>query len=293
MSLRPLLYFAWLLLAICSLASCQHPDAESPSDGTAPETVGTVAGNPKKEAPEHLEDVPAELREEQQPTLFVLPAPSEVIEILGSQQARTMVQEELREPLPNFAALPRWQASLALGRTISDLLIVVPEASPEEINRYFINIREGLEALNIDDQRLDDLEKLSTQITNGTIEREELVTQLDRLRSRTIQEVGGEIDAPTAALIATGGWARATNAVSRVARQSGDLPETTDMLKLRLVVQTLINELSTVPEARPVLESLRAIVPITSEVRPSAPTHEELDVLIAETDEILSYTRES
>lgn len=254
------------------------------------ESQATAEGSAEsKEIPGRVDAAAAEWKREA--AIFILPAPSEIVAILESDEQLAGLRRRLDDPLPSYRELATWQAALAFGRSIADLLILIPEASYPEIATHLQSLAGGLEALGADESSIQQLRELQAQVADGALGREQLVERFDLIRAQVLRRGDEEIGARNMALVAVGGWARAVNAVSGVARESGEIPAAADALKLRIVVSTLIDELGSEPEVQPVVQALERVLPFTDAVRPSQPTPAELDELIQTTDQILAYTR--
>ena len=93
------------------------------------------------------------------------------------------------------------------------------------------------------------------------------------------------------ALIAVGGWARAVNLFATLAKDTGgEIPKGADVLKLRIVVDTLIEQVGTDAEVQPVVTALQEILPVASSAgrADAPPTAEDLAVLQSATGKILA-----
>jgi len=281
--------FRCTLLALASTllwfaAACQPaaPPAEEAS------TAGEEAGE-AKDVPQTLELGDLDLRRELM--VFVLPSPSEIVAILESDDNLATLRGKLGGGDVDYASLPPWRAALAVGSSMADLLILVPEAPFADVADRLEDIATGLERVGASEEQLEKLRSLRADVLAGAIDRHDLVETFDLLRAEILRQGEEQVGKQNLALIAVGGWARAVNAVARTAQETGDVPPGADVLKLRLVVTTLMDEIGSDDQVGPVEEALRKVLPVTHAVRPTDPTPQELGVLIDATDDILGLTR--
>lgn len=277
---------ALLVGLLASLPACK-PDEPAADGGGA--DAAAPEGSDEKEVPAQI-DV-AKLPFKEKAAVFVLPAPSEIALLLQEADQEGKVLEAVGEAMPVYAGLPEWKTALALGLATGDLLITIPKASDEVVVRRLDNVAAGMKALGSADQQIADLTTLRGKVAGGAIDREQLVRELDVLRTDLLTEGQQQYGDREIALIAVGGWARAVNLFAMLSEdQGGELPKGADVLKLRIVVDTLIEQVGTDEEVQPVVAALTEILPVASAVgrADTPPTAEDLAVLEGATAKILA-----
>jgi len=275
-----------LMGLLAALPACKTDDPAA--DGGGGEAGVTAAGDDK--------DVPAQIDVSKLPfkekaALFVLPAPSEIALLLQEADKEGKVIAAVGVQMPVYDGLPTWQLALALGLATGDLLITIPSAPDDTIVARLDNVAVGMKALGSTPEQIDDLTQLRGRVADGSINRDQLVRELDVLRTDLLTEGQQQYGDREIALIAVGGWARAVNLFATLAKdRGGDIPKGADVLKLRIVVDTLIEQVGDGDDVKPVIEALNKILPVASAVgrADTPPSAEDLAVLEAATAEILA-----
>ena len=131
---------------------------------------------------------------------------------------------------------------------------------------------------------------LRAKVAGGAIARDKLVGELDTLRSDLLVEGREQYGERDVMLIAVGGWARAVNLFATLAEGAETMPEGSEVLKLRIVLDTLLDGVGPDAEVQPVADALRTILPVATVTgRPDAPpSPEDLVVLKEATSQILA-----
>lgn len=272
-----------LAMVLGLFAACGGNEPAQPS--SVPEIRASV---PDNEIPQKI-DVEA-LTFQDKARLFVLPAPSETLAILGESAHAEALQSAMGTELTTYDGLDDWRVALVVGETVADLLITIPSADDAAIVRRIDHLIVGIGRLGVDAEAVGELEHLRAQVSGGGMARDELVTELDDLRSDMLAR--RDEHPQHVALVAVGGWARAVNLVSQVALAHGEVPKGAEALKLRAVVTTLIDELGTSPDVVPVVTALQRILPVASGVTDAEPpTLDELQTMQSATGEILAMSQ--
>ncbi len=275
----------WVLLgALIALGGCK---SDEPTDAPAGETAAPVADE-DKDVPDKIDVGGLDLK--QKATVFVLPAPSEIVSLIQEADTSGQLSAAVGATLPTYEGQERWKAALALGVATADLLIVVPDASDEDLIARLDNIAAGMQALGSTDEQVADLTELRAKVAGGAIARDKLVGELDTLRSDLLVEGREQYGERDVMLIAVGGWARAVNLFATLAEGAETMPEGSEVLKLRIVLDTLLDGVGPDAEVQPVADALRTILPVATVTgRPDAPpSPEDLVVLKEATSQILA-----
>jgi len=282
------------LFILLVLGACASVEDSQRNSGEQSESNSGEQSNDGKEIPEEAEssDEVAEQADNPNAEVFVLPAPSEIVAVLSLDQHASDLKEAVGEDLASYQALPDWKASIALGRSIADLMIMISDAEDAEISSRLQNVADGMEAVGVADEMTGKLIELQRKVVAGSVSRDRLVREFDRFRATIIREGDQQVGQRNLALIAVGGWARAVNLVSKVMLKTGEVPIGADLLKLRIVVETLLDQVGSAPELQPIAKALQQILPVTAD-RPEEPNQEEIQVLVENTDQILSLSQNS
>lgn len=263
-----------LSLAACSSAGENPPDSQESVEKQIPEQVELSSNDPKRETNPDAR-------------VFILPAPSEIVAVLSLDQHSQDLRKAIGDQLISYSGLAQWQASIALGSSIADLMITIPTADNADISARLENISAGMSAIGVKGEMTAKLVDLQRKVAGGSVTRDRLVREFDRFRAAIIREGGDGIGEEKLALLAVGGWARAVNLVSNLMLKTGEVPIGADLLKLKIVVETLLSQVGSTPEAQPVAEALRRILPVTAD-KPEEPTPDEITVFVTNTGQILS-----
>jgi len=286
------LAFCQVALALgIALWGCKSGEDVEPSAEDATGEVAVEGEADTKEVPDKIEG----LTIKEKAAAFVIPAPSEIVVLLQEADPEGELLASVGNELPSYDGLPNWKAALALGIANADLLLTVPEAPDEDIVARLDNIAAGMAALGSTQDQIDSLVDLRGKVAGGAIEREALVRQLDDLRIGMLAQGKEQYGERQVALIAVGGWARAVNLFARGAEKTSTIPAGADVLKLRIVIDTLIADVGTDEEVQPVVVALQKILPVASSTTraDAPPTAEEIQILLGATGEILALARAS
>lgn len=286
--------FLTLLLVTGLLLSACKTDPQQPAEEPATAAAGAhEPGVEEKVAPKQIDASSITIKE--RAAAFVIPAPSEIALMLQEADPGGDLLASVGSDLPAYDGLPAWKAALALGIANADLLMTVPGASDEDVVARLDNIAEGMTVLGSTDEQIGQLVELRGKVAGGSITRDALIGQLDDLRIEMLSQGKEQYGDRQVALIAVGGWARAVNLFAVSAEKTGTIPKGADVLKLRIVLDTLIEDVGSDEDVQPVIAALDKIRPMTSATgRPEAPpTAEELALLRDATNEILALAKAS
>jgi hypothetical protein len=275
-----------LMGLLAALPACKTDDPAADGGGAE---AGATAATDEKDVPAQI-DV-SKLPFKEKAAVFVLPAPSEIALLLQEADKDGTVVAAVGTKMPVYDGLPTWTTALALGLATGDLLITIPSAPDDTIVARLDNVAAGMKALGATQEQIDDLTQLRGRVADGSINREQLVRELDVLRTDLLTEGQQQYGDREIALIAVGGWARAVNLFATLAKDAGgEIPKGADVLKLRIVVDTLIEQVGGDDDVKPVVQALNKILPVASSVgrADAPPTAEDLAVLEAATAEILA-----
>ena len=123
------------------------------------------------------------------------------------------------------------------------------------------------------------------------MDKQKLVSQFDVMRVEMLTKGRQQIGDKNFALIATGGWSRAANLAATAAKDDPAALSDLSVLKVRSVVETLIQLLGSDADVQPVVANLQKVLPITDDARPTPPTAQDVDVLIDATGAILTLAK--
>jgi hypothetical protein len=277
---------SWMLMgSLLALGACKSGEpADEPGDATAP------VADADKPVPDKIDVGGLDLKHKA--TVFVLPAPSEIVAMIEEIDDSGKLSASIGDVLPTYEGRERWQAALMLGATTGDLLVVVPNASDEMLLARLDNIAEGMQMLGSTDAQIADLSELRGKVAAGSITREKLIGELDLLRTAMLVDGKEQYGERDVMLIAVGGWARAVNLFATIAETSETVPEGSEVLKLRIVLDTLIDGVGPDEEVKGVADALKRLLPVATVTgRPDAPpSTEDLALLKEATGEILALT---
>jgi len=290
---HPLRRFGLLAVACLLVGACKsdpQPSETVPATDAAPPLEQGAAA---EAAPKQVDASSITIKE--RAAAFVIPAPSEIALMLQEADPEGDLLASVGSELPSYDGLSPWQAALALGIANADLLMTVPTAADEIVVARLDNIAEGMRALGSTEDQIGRLAELRGSVAGGSITREALIGQLDDLRIEMLAQGKEQYGERQVALIAVGGWARAVNLFTVSAQKTGTVPKGADVLKLRIVIDTLIEDVGADAEVQPVVAALEKIRPVaTSTARVEAPpTVDELTLLREATDEILALVTAS
>ena len=285
-----------LLLTVLALQACgpsQVTEAPPPEAAPAPDpepAPAPAAPSDGKEVPRKIDLAKVKLAEKAME--FVVPAPSEVVRLIDSDDTRRRIRSLIGSEQLELDGMDKTSKAIAVGSLLADLLIVIEGAEDEEVSAKIDGVVRGLRALGANPQDVEDLEQLSHSIRSGTIARQAVVHRFDRLRLDVVDAGAAHVGPEAVALVAVGAWARAVNLIAVVALDHPEALGTMDVLKLRLVVSHLMGQLGKSDAVKPVVAILDQIVPITSDLaRPTPPSVEDLNRLVSATDALLALAK--
>ena len=124
------------------------------------------------------------------------------------------------------------------------------------------------------------MRELRGAVASGAMDKQKLVSQFDVMRVEMLTKGRQQIGDKNFALIATGGWSRAANLAATAAKDDPAALSDLSVLKVRSVVEALIQLLGSDADVQPVVANLQKVLPITDDARPTPPTAQDVDVLI-------------
>ncbi len=222
---------------------------------------------------------------------FVLPLPSEIVQLLKSTKVGARISESVGQTAHNYKGMPQWKAALALGISMADLVIGIETLPTNKVVAALDDMRAGMGALGAPTEQLEKIEELRGAVASGAMEKEKLVAQFDVMRIEMLTKGREQLGDRNFALIAVGGWSRAANLAATAAKDDPAALTDLEVLKLRSVVETLIQWLGSDAEVQPIVVNLQKVLPITDESKPAPPTAHDIDVLLGATGAILNLVQ--
>jgi hypothetical protein len=226
-----------------------------------------------------------------QAAAFVLPLPSEIVQLLKSSKVGARIAASVGQTPHNYKGMPEWKAALNLGITTADLVIGIETLPTSKVVSSLDDMRAGMAALGVSQEQLDKIDELRGAVASGAMEKEKLVAQFDVMRVEMLTKGRAQLGDRNFALIAVGGWSRAANLAATAAKDDPASLSDLEVLKLRSVVETLIQWLGSDAEVQPIVANLQKVLPITDESKPAPPTAKDVDVLIDATGSILNLAK--
>ena len=240
-----------------------------------------------KQVPQKIDPTKDKVRGEVE--AFVLPMPSEIVRRLRQSKVGVQLQAGIGGNPRRYDGVPAWKAALTLGVSLADLILGVDGLPPDRVVAGLDDILAGMKSLKVGKAQIDKVQSFRAAIQGGGLGKEQIMAQLDGMRVEFITTGRQQLSAQNFALLAVGGWARAANLAARAAQDNPAGLADLEILKVRLVIDTLISWLGTGSEVQPILASLNKIVPITGKARPAPPTAEDAAVVRSATDEVLAF----
>jgi len=177
----------------------------------------------------------AELKKAAQNTALV-PSPAEMQKALDqagieAQLAEMVPQRKLKMDVPNTD-----QVAVRTGVVIADLLLTVKKAPKKSLVAHLNQIKAGMIQLGAGGDISATIDDLTARIKNDSVNRDDLLKELDELSGVLIPEIEYEAGERSVPLIQAGSWLEGANLVSQAIDAAGAVARAGHLLRQPAVV---------------------------------------------------------
>jgi len=288
---------AAVALALLLLAGCSGDSDSDTTPETTPEPVedttedSGVTGAPGGDAV--MSDAPTKIdidavRDTARTAMFV-PAPTEFQAALKASEVDIDIRKLLKDSDRTLEGKSRPVIALETGVRMADVLLTAQDGEKATVVARMKSAREGLVALNIPAETMDEVDRIVADFEAGRIEAAELVPALDVVSEQLQDDLNKSNDPNTATLVQAGGWVQGAHLLSSSLAEAGKAGDAAALLHQPTVLAYFKDFLNKAGAGDPAVEAvLTEMDALETLAKKPALTTEDLSAIATHTGTILS-----
>jgi len=225
-------------------------------------------------------------------TNLIIPSPVEMIVWGKALDVEAQVSVGIDVLTYRYSSKRKEQGAIYLGRTMAIVLVGMGKMNDRTVGRFFVKIKDGLEALGIEESLIDQFEGMRVQFESHAISRQEMVRQLDLAYAQIATQISGDSKQDLVFRILQGSsWVQAQNLLARSMKRQHKYKYAKLILDQPDVVDAIIDTLQQAKREgnpsrviNPLIKSMQKYRQATS---PPELYEKQVNVVIKETDKFL------